>query len=78
MKCPSGVLIDCDDNAVGNNAAKLPDSGHLEPISAIGQVKRYVITGSYDHTIRKWDMITCRCLNVYSGELSGRPQPPLS
>ncbi|XP_043225262.1 WD repeat-containing protein 86-like isoform X2 [Amphibalanus amphitrite] len=42
-------------------------SGHLEPISAIGQVRDFVITGSYDHTIRKWDMVSCKCLNVYTG-----------
>ena len=47
-------------------------SGHVEPIAAIGQVKQYVVTGSYDRTIRKWDMVSCRCLNVYTGKLRRR------
>jgi len=27
----------------------------------------FVVTGSADETIRKWDMSTCECVTVYSG-----------
>jgi WD40 repeat protein len=30
----------------------------------------FVLTGSADDTIRKWDMSTCECLEIYEGHTS--------
>jgi WD40 repeat protein len=41
--------------------------GHSSYINAVAVCDTYVITGSADSTIRKWDMTTCECLFVYEG-----------
>ncbi|XP_037075653.1 WD repeat-containing protein 86-like isoform X2 [Pollicipes pollicipes] len=44
--------------------------GHTNYITTIGTVGVFVITGSADNSIRKWDMYTCACLFVYEGHTS--------
>ncbi|KAA0189589.1 hypothetical protein HAZT_HAZT001853 [Hyalella azteca] len=41
--------------------------GHLSYITCIGISDVFVVTGSSDKTIRKWDMTTCECVYVYRG-----------
>ena len=41
--------------------------GHSSYINAVAVVDMFVITGSADSTLRKWDMTTCECLFVYEG-----------
>ena len=41
--------------------------GHSSYINCVAVVDIYVITGSADSTLRKWDMTTCECLFVYEG-----------
>ncbi len=47
--------------------------GHTSYINAVVMHDTFVVTGSADATIRKWDMTTCECLFVYEGH-SGRIQ----
>jgi len=44
--------------------------GHSSYINCVGTHDTFVITGSADSTIRKWDMTTCECLFVYEGHKS--------
>ena len=44
--------------------------GHEGYLTAITIEDNYVITGSSDKTIRKWDMSTCGCEHVYRGHNS--------
>ncbi|KAK4321399.1 hypothetical protein Pmani_007789 [Petrolisthes manimaculis] len=41
--------------------------GHTDYITCITIHDTYVITGSADNTVRKWDAISCNCLYTYSG-----------
>ena len=41
--------------------------GHTSYITCAAISDTFVITGSADHTMRKWDMTTCDCLHVYEG-----------
>lgn len=41
--------------------------GHSSYINCVDVVDIYVVTGSADCTIRKWDMTTCDCIFVYEG-----------
>ena len=42
-------------------------TGHEEYINAIAFQGGFLITGSSDSTIRKWDMFTCECVHVFRG-----------
>lgn len=42
--------------------------GHTGYITCICVYDTYVITGSADNTVRKWDAISCNCLYTYTGE----------
>ena len=44
-----------------------PHRGHSSYINCVGVFDTFVVTGSADSTIRKWDMTTCECLFVYEG-----------
>ena len=41
--------------------------GHSSYINCVAVVDMFVVTGSADSTLRKWDMTTCECLFVYEG-----------
>ncbi len=41
--------------------------GHSSYINAVAVYDTFVVTGSADCTIRRWDMTTCECLFVYEG-----------
>ncbi|KAK3895157.1 hypothetical protein Pcinc_001123 [Petrolisthes cinctipes] len=41
--------------------------GHTSYITCITIHDTYVITGSADNTVRKWDAISCNCLYTYTG-----------
>ncbi len=41
--------------------------GHGSYINAVAVCDTFVVTGSADCTLRKWDMTTCECLFVYEG-----------
>ena len=41
--------------------------GHASYINAVAVYDTFVITGSADSSVRKWDMTTCECLFVYEG-----------
>ena len=41
--------------------------GHSSYINCVGVFDTFVVTGSADSTIRKWDMTSCECLFVYEG-----------
>ncbi|XP_074663237.1 uncharacterized protein LOC141915559 [Tubulanus polymorphus] len=45
-------------------------TGHQDYINCILIEDNYVVTGSADKTIRKWDMGTCECVLVFSGHKS--------
>ena len=45
--------------------------GHTSYITCITISDIFVVSGSADDTIRKWDMSTCECLFVFKGELQG-------
>lgn len=42
--------------------------GHNAYITCAAISDTFIITGSADNTLRKWDMTTCDCLFVYEGE----------
>lgn len=42
--------------------------GHTSYITCICVHDTFVITGSADNTVRKWDAISCNCLYTYTGE----------
>ncbi|XP_018019768.2 WD repeat-containing protein 86-like, partial [Hyalella azteca] len=44
--------------------------GHTKYITCITITETFVVTGSSDKTIRKWDMTTCECVYVYRGHTS--------
>ena len=44
--------------------------GHTDYINCALIEDTFVVTGSADHTVRKWDMGTCKCLAVYVGHKS--------
>ncbi|XP_064090092.1 WD repeat-containing protein 86-like isoform X2 [Macrobrachium nipponense] len=41
--------------------------GHTQYVTCVNMYDAYVITGSADNTIRKWDATSCDCLAVYEG-----------
>lgn len=41
--------------------------GHTSYITCVTVTDTYIVTGSADNTIRKWDMTTCECLFIYQG-----------
>ena len=47
--------------------------GHSSYINCVAVCDTFVVTGSADTTVRKWDMTTCECLFVYEGH-TGRVQ----
>ena len=42
-------------------------AGHENYVTCVVIEEIYVISGSVDKTVRKWDMATCVCLAVYAG-----------
>lgn len=44
--------------------------GHEDYINCILIEENFVVTGSADKTLRKWDMSTCDCLHVFRGHNS--------
>ncbi|XP_064089911.1 WD repeat-containing protein 86-like [Macrobrachium nipponense] len=44
--------------------------GHEGYITCVTISDTYILTGSSDSTIRKWDMTTCECLFIYQGHTS--------
>lgn len=44
--------------------------GHDEYITCILMAENFVVTGSADKTIRKWDICTCDCVLIFSGHTS--------
>lgn len=44
--------------------------GHDDYINCVVIEDKYVLTGSADKTIRKWDMSTCDCVHVFRGHNS--------
>ena len=45
-------------------------TGHGDYINAIAIEENFVITGSADKTVRKWDMGSCDCVHVFRGHNS--------
>lgn len=45
-------------------------SGHGSYITCVAVHDRFVYTGSNDATIRKWDIATTECVQVYRGHTS--------
>ena len=41
--------------------------GHEKYITSICVEETFILTGSADATIRKWDMLTCECIHTYRG-----------
>jgi WD40 repeat protein len=41
--------------------------GHTEPVRAIAAHGRFCVSGSYDHTVRVWDLVNGTCLHVLKG-----------
>jgi len=63
-----------DDNTIRLWTAKAPRcdcigilAGHKNYITCIVIEEIYVISGSVDTTLRKWDMATCVCVAVFTG-----------
>ena len=52
---------------VFNHPTIISCRGHSSYINAVAVLETYVVTGSADCTIRRWDMATCECLFVYEG-----------
>lgn len=46
--------------------------GHEKYINCIGIEDNFIVTGSADKTIRKWDISTCKCVDVYEGNICDR------
>lgn len=44
--------------------------GHEDYINCIAVEESFVLTGSADKTLRKWDMATCDCLHIFRGHNS--------
>ena len=44
--------------------------GHDDYINCMAIEENYVLTGSADKTVRKWDMSTCECVLVFHGHTS--------
>lgn len=44
--------------------------GHTDYINCVTIEENYVLSGSADKTIRKWDMSTCQCTGVFTGHTS--------
>ena len=44
--------------------------GHEDYINCITIEENFVLTGSADKTIRKWDMSTCDCVHIFRGHKS--------
>lgn len=44
--------------------------GHMDYITCILMDENYLISGSADRTIRKWDMTNGQCIFIYSGHTS--------
>lgn len=42
-------------------------TGHLQSVRAIAGHGRTLVSGSYDHTVRVWDLVTGRCRHVLKG-----------
>lgn len=49
------------------NAIVVYFSGHNDYLNCITIEENYVLTGSADKTIRKWDMSTCECVHIFRG-----------
>jgi len=63
-----------DDNTVRLWTAKAPRcdcigilAGHENYITCVVIEEIFVVSGSVDRTVRKWDMATCVCLGVFTG-----------
>lgn len=41
--------------------------GHRQAIRALAAYGRYCVSGSYDHTVRVWDIVKGTCLHVLTG-----------
>ena len=41
--------------------------GHEDYINCVQVEENYVITGSADKTVRKWNMASCECVHIYKG-----------
>ena len=50
-----------------SNPFNFSSRGHSSYVNCVAVYDTYVISGSADCTIRKWDMSTCECLFVYEG-----------
>ncbi|GAA5931726.1 F-box/WD repeat-containing protein [Sporobolomyces koalae] len=42
-------------------------SGHRHAVRAVAAAGRTVVSGSYDHTVRVWDLLTGKCTHVLEG-----------
>jgi len=63
-----------DDNTIRLWTAKAPRcdcigilAGHTNYITCVVIEEIFVISGSVDRTVRKWDMATCVCLAIFTG-----------
>ena len=63
-----GVLLTQCDSKYSKNISDCVCRGHTSYITCIAISDVFVVTGSNDETVRKWEMSTCECLLVYSGK----------